>query len=199
VKLRLKLAAVIAVLGTAGIATAASNHEGGGSTFRAKLTGYEEATLLSLSTSATGTFKATLNSAGDQLSYTLSYTGPFDTDSPGGTVTQSHIHFGEPAMNGGISAFLCTNLGNGPAGTPACPTPNGTVSGTITAAQVIGPTGQGIQPGEFAELVRALRAGAAYANVHTTTRPAGEIRGQISAKHGDEDEQDHQGKGKHKH
>jgi len=198
VKLRLKLAAVIAVLGTAGIATAASNHEGGGSTFRAKLTGYEEATPLSLSTSATGTFKATLNSAGDQLSYTLSYTGPFDTDSPGGTVTQSHIHFGEPAMNGGISAFLCTNLGNGPAGTPACPTPNGTVSGTITAAQVIGPTGQGIQPGEFVELVRALRAGAAYANVHTTTRPAGEIRGQISAKHGD-DEQDHQGKDKHKH
>ena len=197
-KLRLKLAAVIAVLGTAGIATAASNHEGGGSTFRAKLTGYEEATPLSLSTSATGTFKATLNSAGDQLSYTLSYTGPFDTDSPGGTVTQSHIHFGEPAMNGGISAFLCTNLGNGPAGTPACPTPNGTVSGTITAAQVIGPTGQGIQPGEFVELVRALRAGAAYANVHTTTRPAGEIRGQISAKHGD-DEQDHHGKDKHKH
>jgi hypothetical protein len=201
VKLRLKLAAVIAVLGTAGIATAAasnSSHEGG-SSFKAKLTGYEEATPVSLSTSATGTFKATLNSAGDQLSYTLSYTGPFDTDAAGGTVTQSHIHFGEPAMNGGISAFLCTNLGNGPAGTPACPTPNGTVSGTITAAQVIGPTGQGIQPGEFAELVRALRAGAAYANVHTTTRPAGEIRGQIKAGHGDEDEQEHQGKAKHKH
>jgi CHRD domain len=197
VKLRLKLAAVIAVLGTAGIATAASNHEGGGSTFKAKLTGYEEATPLSLSTSATGTFKATLNSAGDQLSYTLSYTGPFDTDSPGGTVTQSHIHFGEPAMNGGISAFLCTNLGNGPAGTPACPTPNGTVSGTIAAAQVIGPAGQGIQPGEFAELVRALRAGAAYANVHTTTRPAGEIRGQIKAGHGDEDEQGNNHKHKH--
>lgn len=196
-KLRLKLAAVIAVLGTAGIATAASNHEGGGSTFKATLTGYEEATPLSLSTSATGTFKATLNSAGDQLSYTLSYTGPFDTDAAGGTVTQSHIHFGEPAMNGGISAFLCTNLGNGPAGTPACPTPNGTVSGTISAAQVIGPTGQGIQPGEFSELVRALRAGAAYANVHTTTRPAGEIRGQIKAGHGDEDEQGNNQKHKH--
>jgi CHRD domain len=197
VKFRLKIAAVIAVLGTAGIATAASNHGGGGSTFKAKLTGYEEATPLSLSTSATGTFKATLNSAGDQLSYTLSYTGPFDTDAAGGTVTQSHIHFGEPAMNGGISAFLCTNLGNGPAGTPACPTPNGTVSGTISAAQVIGPTGQGIQPGEFAELVRALRAGAAYANVHTTTRPAGEIRGQIKAGHGDEDEQGENHKHKH--
>jgi hypothetical protein len=197
VKLRLKLAAVIAVLGTAGIATAASNHEGGGTTFKAKLTGYEEATPLSLSTSAMGTFKATLNSAGDQLSYTLSYTGPFDTDSPGGTVTQSHIHFGEPAMNGGISAFLCTNLGNGPAGAPAGPTPNGTVSGTITAAQVIGPSGQGIQPGEFGELVKALRAGAAYANVHTTTRPAGEIRGQISSHGDDEDNQGHNDKHRH--
>jgi CHRD domain len=195
VRLRLKLAAVIAVLGTAGIATAASNHEGG-SSFRAKLTGYEETPTLS--TSATGTFQATLNSAGDQISYTLSYAGPFDANPAGGTVTQSHIHFGARAITGLISAFLCTNLGNGPAGTPACPTPSGTVSGTITAAQVIGPAGQGIQPGEFAELVKALRVGAAYANVHTTTFPAGEIRGQIATGHGDEDEQG-QGDNKHKH
>jgi hypothetical protein len=59
------------------------------------------------------------------------------------------------------------------------------VSGTITPASVIGPAAQGIQAGEFAELVRALRAGAAYANVHTTTFPGGEIRGQISG--GDEE------------
>jgi CHRD domain len=190
VELRLKVAAVIAVLATAGIATAASNHHGGSTSFRAKLTGYEEASPLTLSTSATGKFKATLNSAGDRLSYTLRYSGPFNANPAGGTVTQSHIHFGARAINGGISAFLCTNLGNGPAGTPACPTPSGTVSGTITAAQVIGPAGQGIQPGEFAELVKALRVGAAYANVHTTTFPAGEIRGQISS-HGDEDEDKH--------
>ena len=193
-KLRLKLAAVIAVLGTAGIATAATNHEGG-STFKAKLTGYEEASPVTLSTSGTGTFKATLNNAGDQLSYTISYTGPFDANPAGGTVTQSHIHFGARAISGGISAFLCSNLGNGPAGTPACPTPSGTVSGTITAAQVIGPAGQGIQPGEFTELVKALRLGFAYANVHTTTFPAGEIRGQISSKGDDENDAHHGGKG----
>ena len=40
---------------------------------------------------------------------------------------------------------------------------------------------------EFGELVRALRAGAAYANVHTTGVPGGEIRGQIS----DDDDRDH--------
>jgi CHRD domain len=204
VKFRLKLAAVIAVLGTAGIATAATTHEKGASNFRAKLTGYEETITPgvgpgTLSTSATGTFKATLNSAGDQLSYTLSYTGPFDANPAGGTVTQSHIHFGARAITGGISAFLCTNLGNGPAGTPACPTPGGTVTGTITAAQVIGPAGQGIQPGEFAELVKALRVGAAYANVHTTTFPAGEIRGQIKAGDDDDDNNnnDHGGHGHH--
>ena len=46
---------------------------------------------------------------------------------------------------------------------------------------MIGPAAQGIAPAEFAELVRALRAGAAYANVHTTTNTGGEIRGQIGA------------------
>ena len=45
---------------------------------------------------------------------------------------------------------------------------------------MIGPAGQGIAAGEFAELVRALRAGAAYANVHTTAHPGGEIRGQVA-------------------
>jgi hypothetical protein len=181
VKLRLKLAAVGAVLATAVIATAiiataATAHDSSGLT--AKMTGYEE--IPTLSTSATGTFKASINSAGNAISYTEQYTGPFDANAAGGTVTQSHIHFGARAVSAGISAFLCSNLGNGPAGTPACPTPSGTVSGVITAAQVIGPTGQGISPGEFAELLRAIRAGAAYVNVHTTTFPAGEIRGQIS-------------------
>jgi hypothetical protein len=35
-------------------------------------------------------------------------------------------------------------------------------------------------PGEFAELVAAIRAGRAYANVHSDKVPAGEIRGQIN-------------------
>ena len=83
-------------------------------------------------------------------------------------------------MNGGVSAFLCTNLGNGPIGTPTCPLTEGTVTGVITPATVVGPANQGIAAGEFGELVRAIRAGATYANLHTTANAGGEIRGQIS-------------------
>ena len=185
-KLRLKLVAVLAVLAavtvaTTLIATGATARDRSGLNLRAKMTGYEE--LPTLSTSARGVFKASLNRAGDTISFTETYSGPFDA-APGGAVTQSHIHFGARAVAGGISAFLCTNLGNGPAGTPPCPSPSGTVTGVITAASVIGPAGQGISAGEFAELVRAIRTGNAYVNVHTTTFPAGEIRGQIAVKHG---------------
>jgi hypothetical protein len=49
----------------------------------------------------------------------------------------------------------------------------------VTAADVIGPNGQGIAPGEFAEVLAAMREGVTYANVHSTRNPPGEIRGQI--------------------
>src|SRR3954463_10179978 len=173
---RLKLAAGVAVLGVAGIGTAAIAHDN--SRFDANLTGYEETPTLS--TSGTGTFKAWINRGKDEIRYELTYAGPFDANPAGGTVTQAHIHLGAPAIAGGVVAFLCTNLGNGPAGTPACPAAPAKVTGTITPASIVGPAAQGIAAGEFAEFVRALRAGATYANIHTTTFAAGEIRGQIS-------------------
>ena len=105
---------------------------------------------------------------------------------------QSHIHFGQPSVNGGIAAFLCTNLGNGPAGTPVCPQPapgkSATVEGTIRAMNVVGPTAQGIEPGQFAELVNAIRGGVTYVNLHSTRWPNGEIRGLLR-----DDEHEHEG------
>jgi len=75
--------------------------------------------------------------------------------------------------------FFCTNLGNGPAGTQACPAAPATVTGSITSGDVIGPVGQGISAGDFAALLTALRTGTAYANVHSSLYLGGEIRGQV--------------------
>lgn len=98
-----------------------------------------------------------------------------------GNVLQSHIHLGQTSVNGGIMIWLCgTTTNPGPPGTPACPQPGGSVGRTVTAADVVGPAGQGIAAGEFAEALRAIRRGLAYANVHTTKHPGGEIRGQVN-------------------
>ena len=80
-------------------------------------------------------------------------------------------------VGGGVIAFLCGG-GSKPAYPPGTAT-EAVVTGVITAADIIGPTAQGIEPGSFDEAVRAIRAGATYANVHSTRWPAGEIRGQI--------------------
>lgn len=143
----------------------AKNDKGGKA--RATLSGYEETP--SVSTVAKGKFRAEID--GDSIDYRLTYTGI-----EGGTVLAAHIHFGQRHTAGGVSAFLC-----GGGDKPACPTPGGTVEGTIDAADVIGPAGQGILAGQLNELVRALRAGATYVNVHSTTFPAGEIRGQVKS------------------
>ena len=138
--------------------------------------GYLEAPPIS--TAAAGTFKATIDDDAQEIHYTLTYSGLE------GDVRQSHIHFGQRGVSAGISAWLCETTFNpsptGPA-TPDCPQ-SGTVTGVITPSDVFGPASQGIAAGEFGELVDALRAGRAYANVHSSKFPGGEIRGQINDK-----------------
>lgn len=133
-------------------------------TVHATLSSFEE-TPLTLSTPGTGSFRAKISPS--MIEYELSYANT------AGTVLVAHIHLGRPAITGGVIAFLC-----GGGGKPACP-PEGTVTGTIVDSDIIGPTGQGIVPGEFNEAVRAILAGATYANVHTNLFPGGEIRGPI--------------------
>jgi hypothetical protein len=140
---------------------------GGGGDFEAALSGYKE-TPMTLSSPGFGAFEAELDEDAQALSFELTF---------GGTptaVSAAHIHLGARATTGGVSAFLC-----GGGGKPACPPEGGTVTGTITPADVIGPAAQGIAAGEFDELIAAMRAGVTYANVHTSQYPGGEIRGQI--------------------
>jgi hypothetical protein len=61
------------------------------------------------------------------------------------------------------------------------------VTGSIIATDVVGPTAQGINPGDLAAVVRAIRAGFAYVNVHSVNFPTGEIRGQIRVEEDDGD------------
>jgi CHRD domain len=172
------LVGAVAVLAMGSYATADSGKK---NVDTGPMSGYlEGAPAGPVSSGASGSFDATIED--NQLDYTLSYSG-LEAD-----VTQAHIHFGQRSVNGGISAWLCgTEALPGPTGTPRCPgARSGTISDTILAADVIGPTGQGIAAGEFAELVAAIRAGRAYANVHSSMFPGGEVRGQIN----DDDQRD---------
>jgi hypothetical protein len=147
----------------------------------AELKPTEEVPALS-SPAASGRFKATIDADNQTISYELSYDG---LQAP---ALQAHIHIGQRRVNGGISVFLCGNPPTVPPATvpqpPACPAAPATVTGVLTAANIIGPTAQGIDPtsdtvNEFDELVDMLRQEVAYVNVHSSRFPAGEVRGQV--------------------
>ncbi|WP_117212091.1 CHRD domain-containing protein [Allorhizocola rhizosphaerae] len=154
---------------TAGSAALADNDIDG---LRVRLSGYQEDPL-ALSTTGSGQFRALVNNSAQEVGYRLSYANLE------GNITQAHIHLGGRAQSGGIMVFLCTNAGNGPAGTQPCPAAPATITGTIRPADVIGPAAQGIAAGQFNEFVAAIRAGTAYVNVHSSQYPAGEIRAQL--------------------
>ena len=142
------------------------------------LKGYEE-TPSAVSTTGNGTFTARISNDESRITWELHYA---DLE---GNVQQAHIHFGQKAVTGPISVFLCTNLGNGPAGTQPCPAPPATISGTITAADVTNLANErGISAGELDEVIQAIRAVAAYVNVHSSRWPGGEIRSQIDGNSG---------------
>jgi hypothetical protein len=142
-----------------------------GGTITTRLRGFEEVPAVAVPNG--GTFNATVSDDGSAIDYELTY------NVPEGSVTQAHIHFGQKSVNGGIVIFFCSNLGNGPAGTQACPAHSGTVTGTILAADVLAVTGQSSAAGDLGSVLRAIRAGIAYANVHTDALPGGSIRGQL--------------------
>jgi hypothetical protein len=150
-------------------------------TIRARMSPYNE--VPAVSSTAEAAFRARVSPDGRSIDYFLRY-ADLEADA-----TQAHLHFGQQDVNGGISVWLCANPElttpplTPPADTQDCPLRSGTVTGTITAADVVGPTGQGIEPGAFDELLAALRAGRVYVNVHSTRFLGGEIRGQVKGSH----------------
>ncbi len=140
--------------------------------FRARLLGVNE--VPSINTEATGSVTLKLNS--DNIQFELRY-----ENLEGGNPLFAHIHVGERHTNGGVSVFFC-----GGGGKPACPASrSGTVTGTITNGDVVGPaTAQGVTT--LDDLKRMIRLGATYSNVHTPTFGSGEIRGQNKANNGND-------------
>jgi len=181
---KLRLASTTIAVLFLGTYAASAQSPGSRTHFKADLRGFEENP--SISTTGHGHVDIRINDEEKTIDFELSYedlegvgTTPFVTN---GVVRFSHIHVSAPGVNGGVAVFFC-----GGGGKPAaCPTPSGTVTGTIAASEIVGPGtppgDQGINPGEetaFAELVRAIRSGFAYANLHTTRWGSGEIRGQL--------------------
>ena len=158
------------VLASVALAAAAFAERGkgkGGNNFKASLTGFQETP----SESTPGHGDLRLRISGNEIRYRLHYE---DFEAAEGSTLFAHIHFGQTGVAGGVSAFLC-----GGGDKPPCTPLEGTFEGVIDAADVVGPAGQGIAAGEMAELIRAMRKGYTYANVHTTLNGAGLIRGQI--------------------
>ena len=147
--------------------------------FGARLTGFEEIGALgagetgAILSNGKGTLSLDLDKHQSEITYKLTYSG---LSTP---VTQAHIHFGKLHVAGGVMVFFCSNLPNPPPNTQPCPANGGTVTGTWTAASVVGAAAQNVTPGDFNALLAALNSNTAYANIHTTKFTAGEIRGQV--------------------
>jgi hypothetical protein len=166
----MKKLALVGVVALAAVVVVAvgSYASSGARTVHADLNGYQEDP--SVSTTGDGEFRAEIDDERQLIVYELTYRAL-----EGGGTLFAHIHFGANDHNGGVSAFLC-----GGGDKPPCPPVAATITGEIDPADVIGPNGQGIEAGSFEELVRAIRVGHTYANVHTQRWPGGEIRGQIA-------------------
>jgi len=160
------LGAIVTALasGSYAVAKGGDDDNRGKNTFRTGLDGWQEDP--SQVTTGRGHFRARVLDA-DTIEFWLSYSA---LEAP---PTQAHIHIGSHHESGGVSAWLC---GTGGTAQPPCP-PSGEVHWFIETDDITGPAGQGVEPGNMADLLRAMRHDEVYVNVHTPRAPGGEIRG----------------------
>jgi hypothetical protein len=139
--------------------------------FSASLAGKNE--VPPINTAGSGVFRMEI--VDGNITFSLSFSDL------GSALSVAHLHFAPTKVGGGVMIFLC-----GGGGQPDCPAvTSGTITGTITAANVTGPTTQGIDVGDLDSALEVVRAGGSYANMHTTNFAGGEIRGQVRPKNSD--------------
>lgn len=139
------------------------------SDFTASLSGTNE--VPSVSSKAGGVALFRISSDSSKIYYTLNLT---DADS----VMMAHIHYGTNKDNGPIAVWLFPETTSKSPGMDAGPV-NGTLkSGVITNSVLGGPFGGK----KVIDLIHAMEHDSAYVNVHTSSHPGGEVRGQIEKK-----------------
>ncbi|SDX39540.1 CHRD domain-containing protein [Marininema mesophilum] len=130
------------------------------SRFTANLVGREE--VPPVKTKTTGVLNLKVNQSETLICYRLRV---FNIKK----LTQAHLHLAPRGENGPVVAFLF-----GPT-TPGISTPEGTITGTIRSADLVGP----LKNKTIADLITQIRQGNIYANVHNERFPNGVIRGQV--------------------
>jgi hypothetical protein len=120
-----------------------------------------------INTAGRGEFDMTIDHG--TITFSLTFSGLSSS------LTLAHLHFAPTKVSGGVMIFLC-----GGGGQPDCPAATeGTITGTITAANVTGPTTQGIDVGDLGAALGVVNNRLSYVNMHTTNFGTGEIRGQV--------------------
>jgi hypothetical protein len=157
-------AAILVILGVtaAGLINSASAQQ----KFMIKLSGSNE--VPAVNTAGTGVAIFQLSPDRKSLNYQLDLTKM-------NGVMGAHIHSGKQGENGPVLAGLF----NAAMGGPPTGAVNGQlypIKGTITSAHLQGP----LAGKHISDLVKLLKTGGAYINVHTSQNQNGEIRGQVS-------------------
>jgi hypothetical protein len=161
-KIALLMCAIMSLALVSGFTVNRSNES-----HKATLIGFDE--VPAVSSTGSGELKLKVHEDAQIIEFELNY-----ENLEGTTTGAAHIHIGQEGANGGVVAFFC-----GGNGTPPCTPTSGSFSGTIEPDDITAVAAQGIAVGEWSEVVRAMRAGRIYANVHTNKHPGGEIRGQV--------------------
>lgn len=134
-------------------------------TMRATLNGGEETPAIVL-TGAVGTVEASIDATNREVAVTLHI-----FNIPAGTATTAgHFHVGPKGIGGPVVLNFPSSI--------AGRTGDFTMTFRLNEASFVARPLQGINT--IDDMIQAMVAGNAYANVHTTANPGGEIRGQLS-------------------